>query len=103
MVCTRDTGILDVALELRRWPPIWKAASGSVVLITSRDGARIGYLRAGMAARSWGKVDASQENNRQYDETKPNWTRVKVAGLSKAVRIALEDVLVMADDQYHMT
>lgn len=29
--------------------------------------------------------------------------RVRVAGLSKAVRIVLEDVLVRADDQYHIT
>ena len=38
----------------------------------------------------------------QYEETNPNWTNVKVAGLSKAVRIAFEDVLVRADDQYHI-
>jgi hypothetical protein len=103
MVWTRDTGILDVAFELRRWPAIWKAASGIVVRMTSREGYRIGYLRAGMAVRRRGKVDASQENSKQYEETKANWTRVSVAGLSKAVRIALDEVLVRADDQYHMT
>lgn len=39
----------------------------------------------------------------QNDDTKANWTRVRVAGLSKAVRIDFEDVFVNAEDQYHIT
>jgi ABC-type transporter lipoprotein component MlaA len=71
--------------------------------MTSRDGYRIGCRSAGTAALSRGKVDARKEKRMQYEETKANWTMVKVAGLSKAVRIALEEVLVRADDQYHIT
>jgi len=33
--------------------------------------------------------------------TKPNCIRVRVAGLGKALRIALEDVFVKALDVYH--
>lgn len=71
--------------------------------MTSREGALIGYFSAGTASLSRGKVDASHENSMQYVDTKANWMRVKVAGLSKAVRIVLEEVLVRAEDQYHMT
>jgi hypothetical protein len=102
MVWTRETGILEVAFELKRWPNIWNAARGRVVRMTSRDGYRIGCRSAGTAARSRGNVEASHEKSMQYDETKANWTRVKVAGLSKAVRIALDEVLVRADDPYHI-
>jgi len=59
-------------------------------------------LRAGIAVRIRGKVDASHENSIQYEETNANWTSVKVAGLSKAVRIDLDEVLVKAEDQYHI-
>lgn len=38
IVWTRETGILAVAVEERRWPPIWKAARGMVVRTTSRVG-----------------------------------------------------------------
>jgi hypothetical protein len=30
IVCTNDTGMRDMASELRMWPPIWKAVNGSV-------------------------------------------------------------------------
>lgn len=39
----------------------------------------------------------------QNEDTNANWTMVRVAGLSKAVRIDLEDVFVNAEDQYHIT
>lgn len=71
--------------------------------MTSREGYRNGCLSAGTAARNLGKVEASHENRMQYEETKANWTNVNVAGLSKAVRIDLDEVFVRADDQYHIT
>ena len=39
---------------------------------------------------------------RQYEHTKANWISVRVAGLSKVVRIDFEEVLVRAEDQYHI-
>lgn len=70
--------------------------------MTSFDGYRTGCLKAGTEARILGKVDASQEESMQNEDTNANWTRVRVAGLLKAVRIDLEDVFVNAEDQYHM-
>ena len=60
-------------------------------------------MRAGTAVRSFGKIDASQDSKMQYEDTKANCISVRVAGLSKAVRIDLDEVLVRADDQYHIT
>jgi hypothetical protein len=61
-VWTIETGILEVAVELRRWPPIWKAASGKVVFITSLEGARIECFRAGIDVRNLGNMLASHED-----------------------------------------
>ena len=44
---------------------------------------------------------ASQARIIHRDETKANWTSVRVAGISKALRIDLDDVLVRAEDVYH--
>jgi hypothetical protein len=52
---------------------------------------------------STGNAEASQAKRRQYDATNANWMRVRVAGLGHAVRIDFEDVLVRADEAYHMT
>lgn len=56
-----------------------------------------------MEFRSRGNLDASQENKRQYAATHANCIIVSVAGLSKAVRIDLDEVFVRAEDQYHAT
>jgi hypothetical protein len=48
-------------------------------------------------------MDASHDNSRHHDDTNPNCMMVSVAGLSKAVNIVFDDVLVKADDQYHIT
>lgn len=100
-MCTSETGIRDVAEELRRWPNIWKAASGSVVIITSRDGERIGCRNALILVPSTGKIVASHAKKMQSDDTKANWTRVRVAGILKALRIDFDDVFVSAEDVYH--
>lgn len=61
-VCTNETGILEVADALSKWPPIWKAAKGKVVLMTSFEGCRMGFLRAGIEVRRFGKTEASQDD-----------------------------------------
>lgn len=48
-------------------------------------------------------MDASHDSNRHHDDTNANCMMVSVAGLSKAVNIVFDDVLVKAEDQYHMT
>lgn len=67
----------------------------------------LGYLmpcfNAGTAVLILGNVDASQANNRQNVDTKANCTSVSVAGLSNAMRIDFDDVLVKADEVYHIT
>jgi len=72
MVWTRETGIFPVAVAERRWPPIWKAARGRVVMITSRVGYRMPWRRAGTLALSEGKIVDSQEKKRQNEATKAN-------------------------------
>lgn len=48
IVCTSDTGILDVAYELRRCPRSWKIESGKAVMRTSFDGLLRPFFSAGM-------------------------------------------------------
>lgn len=53
-----------------------------------------------MVARRWGKAEATAEQTRQKKETKANWTMVRVAGLSRVMRMDLEEVLVRTDEVY---
>ena len=71
--------------------------------MTSADGARTGFRSAGTVALTVGKVEASHEQNMQNEETKANCTMVSVAGLSKVVRMDLEEVFVRTDEAYHST
>ncbi len=100
MVCTSETGILCVAEEERRCPPIWKNASGNVVTMTSRVGGLMPNLRAGMAFFKAGKLSASAEKRRQYVHTNPNCMSVRVAGFGKAIKMVFEDVFVRAEARY---
>lgn len=102
MVWTKETGIFAVAVEDKRWPPIWNAARGRVVLMTSRLGYRILCLRAGTWVCSAGNTVANQEKNRQKVATKPNCISVRVAGFGKAIRIDFEEVFVRALEKYQM-
>lgn len=102
MVWTRETGIFEVAVEDKRWPPIWKAAKGRVVFMTSRVGYRMPCRRAGILFLRLGKTVESQLKRRQKKATKANCIMVRVAGLGKALRMDLEDVFVRALDKYHM-
>jgi len=102
IVWTSETGILAVAVEDSRCPPIWKAARGSVVMITSREGARMPCRRDGTLAFKAGNTVASHEKKMQKEETKANWIRVRVAGLGSALRIDFDDVFVKALDRYQI-
>lgn len=102
IVCTKETGIRDVASELRIWPPIWKAVRGSVVRIRSLDGFRIPLRSAGMAVFKAGYTLANHANTKHHDETKANCMRVRVTGFGKALRIALEEVFDIADVVYQI-
>lgn len=57
-------------------------------------------LRAGMAFFMAGKLSASAEKRRQYEETNPNCMSVKVAGFGKAIKMVFEEVFVRAEDRY---
>ena len=102
MVWTSETGICDVAVEERRWPPIWKAARGIVVIMTSLVGYRTPCRNEGMCVLSVGKIEDSQEKKMQKPDTNANCIRVRVAGLRKALRIDFEEVLVRALEKYQM-
>lgn len=102
MVCTSETGMRCVAEEERRWPPIWKNASGNVVTMTSRVGGLMPNRRAGIVFFMAGKLSASAEKRRQYDETNPNCMSVRVAGFGKAIKIVFEEVFVRAEERYQI-
>lgn len=82
-----------MASELRMWPPIWNAVSGRVAMMTSLFGLRMPFLSTGAASRSDALRLASQDKNMHQKETSRNWTIVRVTGLGRAVRMALEEVL----------
>lgn len=103
IVCTSETGICDVAMELRICPASWKRAKGRAAETTSRDGYRIPFFNAGMEVFSDGKTDDRYERMRHHAETNPNWTIVRVIGFGSVVRISLDDVLVSAEVMYQTT
>jgi hypothetical protein len=102
IVCTSETGIRDVASELRICPPIWNRVSGRVVRIRSFEGGRIPYFRNVSFCFKRGYRRASAARNIHHDETKPNCTRVRVTGFGRAVRIAFEDVFEKIEVMYHI-
>ena len=57
MVWTRETSIRDIASEERIWPPIMNPVMGSVVMITSRVGFLMPFLRAGILLLKAGNTD----------------------------------------------
>jgi hypothetical protein len=100
MVCTRDTGILDVASALRMCPPIWKQVRGSVAIMSSFDGGRIPYFRKGIVCFMRGNLRAAAASTRHHPDTKANCTVVRVTGCGSAVRMAFEDMLVKMEVMY---
>jgi hypothetical protein len=101
IVCTSDTGILDVASALRMCPPIWKHVKGSVAMISSLDGLRIPYLRKGIVCFNRGYLLANVASIKHQPDTKANCTVVRVMGFGRAVKMALEDMLVKIEVMYH--
>ena len=71
-----------------------------VVVITSRLGYRMPFLKAGMVVFKRGKSRARYAKKRHQPETKANCMMVRVIGLGKAFRIDLEDVFVNAELKY---
>jgi hypothetical protein len=102
IVCTRDTGIRDVAAELQRWPPTWNMARGRVVIMRDLLGGRIPYFSTGIDCFSRGYLLARAAKKRHHDDTKANCIKVRVKGFGSAVRIALEEVFVKIEAMYHM-
>jgi hypothetical protein len=102
IVCTKETGILLVASELRTCPPIWNMASGRVVITRSLVGGRMPYLRNGMVCFMRGYRLASAARKRHHPDTKANCMMVSVTGFGRAVRMAFEDVLEKMDVMYQM-
>jgi len=45
---------------------------------------------------------AAQDSNRHHEHTNMNWIKVKVTGLGRAVKMALDDVLDMMEVVYQM-
>jgi hypothetical protein len=100
IVCTRDTGIRDVASALRMWPPIWKQVRGSVAMMSSFDGDRIPYFKNGIVCFKRGNLRAAAASTRHHPETKANCTVVRVTGCGSAVRMAFDDMLVKMEVMY---
>jgi predicted outer membrane protein len=61
----------------------------------------MGCFKEAILVRRTGKIVASFAKKMQRDETKANWTSVKVAGMLKTLRIDFDEVLVRADEKYH--
>jgi hypothetical protein len=92
----------DMASELRIWPPIWKRVRGSVVMIKCRLGGLIPNFKKGIVVFRRGYRFARAARNIHHEETNPNCTSVRVIGLGRAVRMALEDVLEKMDVMYQI-
>jgi uncharacterized protein YpuA (DUF1002 family) len=55
-----------------------------------------------MIAETVGHFRAEYESRTHHPETKANCMMVKVTGRGKAFRIDFEEVLVIAEDMYHI-
>lgn len=89
MVCTKLTGTRAIAKEEKMWPATWNRLKGIVVSITCR----VGYLIR--------PKPNTLAQIKQYPDTKPNCTNVKVKGKRKTFMICLPVLFVTADDVYH--
>lgn len=100
IVCTRDTGIRDIASEFNMCPPIWNAVKGNVARMISLFGRRIPFFKTGKVFRMKALRLASHDRKRHQKDTRRNCMMVRVTGFGKAVKIALEDVLVRMEVAY---
>ena len=101
MVCTSETGIFEVAKELKRWPNNWNTASGMAVYSICTDGRSMPFFSAGMDLFRSGKTDATCAKMRHQIETEANCANVNVTGFGKAVKMDFEEVFVRAEVMYH--
>jgi hypothetical protein len=60
------------------------------------------FRKGGTRGLSVGKMVESQEQKMQEDDTKANWMRVRVTGLSNVLRMDFEEVFVRALDKYQI-
>jgi hypothetical protein len=102
MVCTNDTGILFVAMELARCPPTWNAASGAVVFSTYDVGHLSPPCSPGIALPTTGTNRAIPASVMHHVATKPNWRMVRVNGRGRAFRIDFDEVLESALVRYQI-
>lgn len=103
MVCTKDTGILFVAIELAICPPTWKNARGAVVTITCLLGNLNPPCSPGIALPTTGIHLESTPSVTHQPATNPNCTIVRVTGRGKALRMLLDEVFDSAEARYLQT
>jgi hypothetical protein len=72
IVWTKETGILDVAYELKRWPKSWKIESGKAVYITSHDGGLSPFRNAGIDRFNDGNTEVRPVNTIHQAKTERN-------------------------------
>jgi hypothetical protein len=60
------------------------------------------FLRAGMLVLSHGNLVDRYESSRHHNDTKANWTIVRVMGLGSAFKMDFEDVFVNAEVVYQI-
>lgn len=100
IVCTSETGSLAMASELRIWPPIWKAVRGNVAMMISLFGFLMPFFRTGRAFLTEALRFASQARKTHQKDTRANCMMVRVTGIGREVKMALEEVLVMMEVMY---
>lgn len=70
--------------------------------MTSREGDRSPFLRAGTLFLSQGKEDERYDSRRHHVGTKANCTMVRVIGLGSAFKMDLDEVFVRAEVVYQI-
>lgn len=69
-------------------------------MMISRLGRRMPFLRTGKDSLTKALRLASHAKKMHQKDTSMNWMMVKVTGLGRAVKMALDDVLVMIEVMY---
>lgn len=102
MVCTNDTAIFPVAIELAICPPTWNTDNGTVVINTNRLGFLNPPASPGIARPSTGTNRATNARTRHQPATNANCSIATVTGQGKAFRMLFVDVFDSAEDRYHI-
>lgn len=72
-------------------------------MITSREGYRRPFLRAGILLLRDGITVERYTSTKHHIGTKANWIMVSVTGFGSAFRIDFDDVFVTAEVMYQIT